>query len=43
MTIMSREANRGSKGLEGRIPDFPKKGKRPGGYCQAQMSQDKAE
>lgn len=31
MTIMSREANRGSKGLEGRIPDFPKKGKRPGG------------
>lgn len=27
----SREANRDSKGFEGRIPDFPKKGKRPGG------------
>lgn len=47
MTTMSREANRDSKGLQGRIPNFPKKGKRPGGdkkaYCQAQISQDKAE
>ena len=39
MTTMSREANRDSKGLQGRIPNFPKKGKRPGGdknVCQPQ-------
>ena len=32
---MSREANRDREGLEGRIPNFPKKGRRPGDKKQA--------